>query len=80
LADFGDSKFADEANTMLSDLLIKTSNYAEAYDALQDVASKNGDYGRVYQKVTYGYAMQYLKSGHDRRSRPFTQRVFKTPC
>ncbi len=63
LADYSESKYADEANTMLSDLLIKTSNYAEAYSALQEVKTKNEDYPRVAQKVNYGYAVQLLQSG-----------------
>lgn len=64
LADFPHSVHADEAKTMLSDLLIRTSNYAEAYDALQDVNKRDDNYNRIFQKVTYGYAMQQMQSGN----------------
>jgi tetratricopeptide (TPR) repeat protein len=64
LADFPNSKYTDEAKTMLSDLLIRTSNYAEAYDALSDVHNRDNNYNRIYQKVTYGYAMQQMQAGN----------------
>lgn len=64
LADFPNSVHADEAKTMLSDLLIRTSNYAEAYDALQDVNKRDDNYNRIFQKVTYGYAMQQMQLGN----------------
>lgn len=64
LADFSASPHADEAKTLLSDLLIRTSNYAEAYSTLQDVANKNASYSRVSQKVGYGYAMQQIQNGN----------------
>lgn len=65
-ADFPDSKHTDDAKTLMSDLLIRTRNYAEAYSTLQDVSRKGADYSRVYQKVTYGYAMQQLQNGNTR--------------
>lgn len=64
LADFPNSAHADEAKTMLSDLLIRTSNYAEAYDALRDVNKRDNNYNRIFQKVTYGYAMQQMQAGN----------------
>ncbi len=64
LADYPNSAYADEAKTMLSDLLIRTSNYAEAYDALSDVQKRDNNYNRIYQKVTYGYAMQQMQAGN----------------
>lgn len=63
LADFPESQYSDEAKTILSGLLIRTSNYAEAYDALQDVNRRDDNYNRIYQKVTYGYAMQQMQAG-----------------
>ncbi|MEZ5015425.1 MAG: tetratricopeptide repeat protein [Flavipsychrobacter sp.] len=79
LADFSRSRFADEANTMLSDLLIKTSNYAEAYNALQEVATKTSDYARVSQKVTYGYAMQLLQAGQTAEAEALLNKSLKYP-
>ncbi|HXS37197.1 MAG TPA: tetratricopeptide repeat protein [Flavipsychrobacter sp.] len=64
LAGFSNSHYKDEAKTMLSDLLIKTNNYEEAYNDLQDVNNKDESYWRVYQKVTFGYAMQQLQTNN----------------
>lgn len=64
LADFPNTQYGDEAKTILSDLLIRTSNYAEAYATLQDVSSQDDNYNRIFQKVTYGYAMQQMQQGN----------------
>lgn len=61
---YPNSSFRDDAKTLLSDLLIKTSNYREAYDVLADVTKRDAEYRRTYQKVTYGYAMTYLQNGN----------------
>lgn len=63
LTSYPRSEYIDEAKTLLSDLLIKTSNYAEAYKTLMQVSRKNASFGRVYQRVTYGYAMQQIIGG-----------------
>ena len=64
LAEFPASQYKDEAKTLLSDLMLKSSNYAEAYESLRDVSSRNDQYYRVRQKVAYGYAMQQLQNGN----------------
>lgn len=64
LTAFPGTSYKDEAKTLLSDLLIKTNNYAEAYKALEDVTNKDAAYWRVSQKVTYGYAMQQMQAGN----------------
>jgi tetratricopeptide (TPR) repeat protein len=61
LADYPSSQYKDEAKTLQSDLMIKSSNYAEAYYSLKDVKSRNDEYYRVRQKVAFGYAMQQLQ-------------------
>lgn len=63
LAEFPASVYKDEAKTLLSDLLIKTSNYAEAYKTLQEVTTHDVSYWRVMQKVAYGYAMLQIQNG-----------------
>lgn len=60
---FPNSEYTDEAKTLLSDLLIKTNDYVEALDQLNDVRKKDENYMLVYQKVTYGYAMQQFLKG-----------------
>lgn len=64
LADYPASAYKDEANTMLSDLLIKTNQYTAAYNALQDVHEHDAAYWQVRQKVTYGYAMMQMQQGN----------------
>ncbi len=63
LEHFKKTKYKDEARTLLSDLLVKTNNYYEAYLYLTEVKDKNTEYWRVYQKVVYGYALQQAELG-----------------
>jgi len=63
LTDYPQSQYASEAKTLFSDLLTKTSNYAEAYEILQNVPNHDANYRRVLQKAAYGYAMQQLQNG-----------------
>lgn len=64
LTDYPRTRFRDEARTILSDLLFKTNNYNEAYNILKAVATKDELYWKVYQKVSYGYAIQQLQSNN----------------
>ncbi len=64
LTSYPTSVYKDEAKTILSDLLIKTNNYTEAYSALSDVLVKDATYWVVQQKVAYGYAMIQLQAGN----------------
>lgn len=61
--DYPASAYKDESNTLLSDILIKSNNYSEAYNLLQGVANKDKRYWDVYQKVTYGYGLQHMEQG-----------------
>jgi tetratricopeptide (TPR) repeat protein len=63
LEQYPGSQYKDEAKTVLSDLLIKTSNYEAAYNNLKDVRKGDNYKRQVYQKVSYGYAMQQLQNG-----------------
>jgi len=64
LSSYPESKYKDEAKTMLSDLLIKTGSYATAFDHLMGVSDKNEQFNKVYQKVTYNYAIQLFQKGN----------------
>ncbi|RYE25271.1 MAG: tetratricopeptide repeat protein [Sphingobacteriales bacterium] len=61
LASYPQTQYKDEAKTLLSDLLIKTGNYADAYQQMMEVSRRDEGFGRVYQKVTYGYAIQHMR-------------------
>ncbi len=59
---FPASQYRDEANTMISGLLVRTNNFAEALKHLEAVSKKEQDYWQVYQKANFGYAVeQYRK-------------------
>lgn len=60
---FPDSKYRDEANTLMSGLLVKTNNYEEALRHLEAVNRKEEDYWQVYQKANFGYAVQEFRKG-----------------
>lgn len=62
---FPGSKYKDEANTLLSDLLIRTNNYAAALKHLEAVSVKDKEYQQVYQKAAYGYAVQQFRKGDE---------------
>jgi tetratricopeptide (TPR) repeat protein len=53
----------DEANTMISSLLLKTNDYDGALVHLKEVSHRQGDYWSVYQKAAYGYAVQQYRAG-----------------
>jgi tetratricopeptide (TPR) repeat protein len=63
LKTFPNTQYKDEANTIISDLLIKTNNYVDAMKHLKEVARKDNDYRLVYQKATFGYAVQEFRRG-----------------
>lgn len=60
---FPNTRYKDEAQTLTSDLLIKTNNYEEALKHLQLVSTKDKAYWAVYQKATYGYGVQLYRKG-----------------
>ena len=62
--EFPNTSFVGEARTLLSGLLLRTNNYEEAYSLLQKVGERNTNYWDIYQKVTYGYAMEQLQKGN----------------
>lgn len=64
IVDYPKSAYQSEAKTLLSELLIKTSNYAGAYDLLRQVSTRDAAYWRVHQRVTYGLAVVQLQDGN----------------
>jgi tetratricopeptide (TPR) repeat protein len=64
LKTFPNTKYSDEANTLISDLLIKTNNYDDALKQLAGVSVKDDDYKAVFQKAAFGYAVQEYRKGN----------------
>jgi len=58
------SDYKDEAHTLLSILLLKTNNFADALRHLDDVNKKDAAYSQVYQKAAYGFAVQQFREGN----------------
>jgi len=68
-----------EAKTFLSDLLVKTNRYEDAYNAIKGASVKNREYWQVWQKVTYGYAMQRLRNGDDGTAKSLLESSLQNP-
>jgi TolA-binding protein len=64
IATFPGTQYKDEANTLISDLLVKTNKYGEALTHLKAVGRKDATFKQIYQKATYGYAVQQFKEGN----------------
>ncbi len=63
LKTFPTTEYRDEANTLISGLLVKTNKYQEALEHLADVGKKEENYWQVYQKANYGFAVQRFREG-----------------
>ena len=68
LETFPHSQYKDEANTLISDLMLRTNNFAEALKYLESVGKKEKDYWRVFQKAAYGLAVQQFRAGELREA------------
>jgi len=60
---FPATQYKDEANTLISDLLVKTNNFEEALRHLSEVGRKDHSFRQIYQEATYGYAVQQFRNG-----------------
>ncbi len=60
---FPASQYTDEANTLLSGLLLATNDFAGALKYLDVVTTKDKGYWQFYQKANYGYAVQLFRKG-----------------
>lgn len=60
---FPSTPYKDEANTLISGLLVKTNNYDEALKHLQEVGQKDDNYWQIYQKANFGYAIEEYRKG-----------------
>ncbi len=57
------TQFKDEANTLISELLVKTNKFEEALKHLKAVSRKDATYKLVYQRANYGYAVDEFRKG-----------------
>jgi TolA-binding protein len=80
LESYPNSKYSDEAKTLMSNLLIRTNNYAEALQRLNEVNNQTTSYWAVYQKVTYGYAVQQFQQANYNVADSFFSLSLKHPA
>jgi len=63
LQTFPQTTYRDEANKLISDLLLKTHKYGEALTHLDRVKRKDDAFRRAYQQATYGNAVELFRAG-----------------
>ncbi len=63
LKTFPRTKYKDEANTLISGLLVKTNQYDEALNHLEKVGKKEHDYWQVFQQANYGVGVEEFRNG-----------------
>ncbi|WP_129020026.1 tetratricopeptide repeat protein [Edaphocola flava] len=61
LTEFPNSSNAAEARTLLSSMLLKNNNYAEAYDLLADSKENSNEALSLFQKAAVGRGLQLLQ-------------------
>jgi tetratricopeptide (TPR) repeat protein len=79
LKTFPGTQYKDEANTMISGLLVKTNNYAGALSHLKEVNHKEADYWQIYQKASYGFAVQRYREGEPGEAKKYLDQSLDRP-
>lgn len=64
IREFPSGKYAAEARVLQGQLYLETSNYKDAWEALQEGASGIPEYDQLRQRAAYGYALQELQRHH----------------
>ncbi len=58
------STFQPEAKGLLAETFLRSNNYTAAFDILNELDHTDNNLNRIYQKVTYGRAIQLLQDGN----------------
>ena len=58
------STFQPEAKGLLAETFLRSNNYTAAFDILSELDQSDSKLNRVYQKVTYGRAIQLMQDGN----------------
>ena len=74
-----DSKYYNEAQTMLSNLFLNTRDYENALAILDKVPSKTPQMRETYQKVAYYRGLQLYRQGVLPRAETFFRKSLETP-
>lgn len=76
---FPTSQYRDEANTMISGLLVRTNNFTDALKHLEAVNRKEHDYWEVYQKANFGYAVEQYRKDDITNAQKYFERSLENP-
>ncbi len=63
IKDFPKSELLTEAKTLQGEVLLVNKNYKEAIEVLETITKMNEQTQRVYQQITFYYALQLLEDG-----------------
>jgi TolA-binding protein len=53
---------ADEAKSLLGDILLNTANYKDAIEILESIPDKNDRMKKTYQEIAYFYALEFFQN------------------
>ncbi|MEA3496132.1 MAG: tetratricopeptide repeat protein [Bacteroidota bacterium] len=63
------SESADEAKSLISSILLSTSNYREAIEIIESISDRNREIELAYQKVLYYYGLEFYQNHHFLKAR-----------
>ena len=79
LNEYPDSTYADEARELLVAVLTNTSNYADALALLESLPNKSESTKKLYPKILYGRAVEYINDQLTGKAEELLDKVLKDP-
>jgi len=59
---YPNSEQADEAKSLLGDILLNTANYKDAIEIIESITNRNPNMNKIYQEISYFYAMEFFQN------------------
>ncbi|MBI1780098.1 MAG: tetratricopeptide repeat protein, partial [Sphingobacteriales bacterium] len=79
LNEYPNSTYADEARELLVAVLTNTSNYADAITLLESLPNKSESTKKLYPKILYGRAVEYINDQQTGRAEELLDKILKDP-
>ncbi|RTL60879.1 MAG: tetratricopeptide repeat protein [Sphingobacteriales bacterium] len=79
LNEYPNSTYADEARELLVAVLTNTSNYADAMALLESLPNKSETTKKLYPKILYGRAVEYINDQQTGRAEELLDKILKDP-
>lgn len=79
LNEYPSSTYADEARELLVAVLTNTSNYADAMALLESLPNKSESTKKLYPKILYGRAVEYINDQQTGRAEELLDKILKDP-